>query len=262
MGRSCCDRPAMSASSLLTVDIRSYGTDGGIDAHGFAQLVLPIGGVLDIEIDGRGSRLAAGHAAFVDRGMRHAQASGGANRSLIVDLDRAWIDDAAGDGLARQPFVALAPPANRLVDYMAALADGAGVSPATLRHWLPLLLDALTHRPPSAPSRLHGLLAAIEADPAGSWTAARMAEHAGMSVSRLHAVFRDERHSTPHAWLAALRLKRVQEWLAHSDRPIAEIAFRGGYSDQSALTRAMRRATGMTPAAYRRRLRETLPRNS
>ena len=36
---------------------------------------------------------------------------------------------------------------------------------------------------------------------------------------------------------------------------------RAGYSDQSALTRAMRRATGLTPAAYRRQQQESQPNN-
>jgi AraC-like DNA-binding protein len=34
--------------------------------------------------------------------------------------------------------------------------------------------------------------------------------------------------------------------------PIAEIALQLGYSDQTALTRAMRRELDQTPAAYRR----------
>jgi AraC-like DNA-binding protein len=34
--------------------------------------------------------------------------------------------------------------------------------------------------------------------------------------------------------------------------PLAEIALACGYADQSAFTRAFGRATGLTPAAYRR----------
>jgi len=83
-----------------------------------------------------------------------------------------------------------------------------------------------------------------------------MATQAGVSVSRLHDLFRAELDTTPHAWLAEVRLRRVREGLAGSDLSIAELAYRSGYADQSTLTRAMRRATGMTPAAYRRRSRE------
>ena len=51
------------------------------------------------------------------------------------------------------------------------------------------------------------------------------------------------------------RIGHVRKWLAESDLPIADLALRAGYADQSALTRAMQRLTGLTPAAYRRQTR-------
>ncbi|HVR53548.1 MAG TPA: helix-turn-helix domain-containing protein, partial [Pseudorhodoferax sp.] len=61
---------------------------------------------------------------------------------------------------------------------------------------------------------------------------------------------------TPAAWLQQLRLERVREALVTTNRPIAELALAAGYADQNALTRAMRRATGTTPAAIRRAARD------
>jgi transcriptional regulator GlxA family with amidase domain len=68
-------------------------------------------------------------------------------------------------------------------------------------------------------------------------------------------LFREEHDTTPHAWLLEHRLARVRDWLTSTDAPIAEIALRAGFSEQSALTRALRKATGMTPAVYRRQHR-------
>ena len=97
----------------------------------------------------------------------------------------------------------------------------------------------------------------VEAEPGQDWTVARMAREAGMSVSRLHAVFRERLGATPRAWLGQQRLDRARRWLAASPLSIAEIAHRTGYSDQSALTRAMREAGELSPGAYRRRAQET-----
>jgi AraC-like DNA-binding protein len=71
-------------------------------------------------------------------------------------------------------------------------------------------------------------------------------------VSRLHALFQAELDTSPHAWLRDVRLARARTWLAETTAPIAGIALAAGFSDQSALTRALRDATGMTPGAYRR----------
>jgi AraC-like DNA-binding protein len=133
------------------------------------------------------------------------------------------------------------------------------VPDSRIQLWAPLLLDALTGEGPQPRSRLAGLISAIDSDPFLDWTTEFMAQQAGMSVSRLHAVFRRERDTTPHAWLARVRLGRVQHWLATTNLPIAEIAYRGRYADQSALTRAMRKATGLTPAAFRQLSQESGP---
>jgi AraC-like DNA-binding protein len=242
----------MRQNALLNLDIRSYGGVSDPHQHDFAQLVLPLKGTLAIDIAGREQRLDAFRAAFVETGAPHSQAGDRANRSLIVDLDLASLDPEVAERLVARPFLPLAPAANRLVDYMSFVAGGGGARSDQLEHWLPLLLDALVQAPARPQSRLAALLGQIEAAPDRSWTTEAMAERTAMSVSRLHALFRSELDMTPAAWLSELRLRRVREWLATSDAPIAELAFRAGYSDQNALTRAMRRATGLTPAAYRR----------
>ena len=53
------------------------------------------------------------------------------------------------------------------------------------------------------------------------------------------------------AELRRLRLEYAHHALAHTDLPIAEIARRLGYSEQSALTRAVRQALGVSPSRLR-----------
>ncbi|BCP54620.1 AraC family transcriptional regulator [Kaistia sp. 32K] len=247
----------MRPHALLNLDIRSYGGVSAPHRHDFAQLVLPLRGTLAIDIAGREQQLDAFRAAFVETGLPHSQEGDRANRSLIVDLDLTQLAPEVADRLVARPFLPLAPMANRLIDYMSLVAGGDGAQDDQLEHWLPLLLDALVQTPARPQSRLAALLGQIEAAPGQPWTTERMAERIAMSVSRLHALFRSELDTTPAAWLSELRLRRAREWLANSDASIAELAFRAGYSDQNALTRAMRRTTGLTPAAYRRQSRAT-----
>lgn len=236
--------------------LRSYGQVRTADRHDFAQLVLPVSGTLLLEVAGREGRLDPLRAAVVAPGAWHSQCSAAPNRSLIVDLDLAKLAPGAGERLLDQPFPALGPAARKLVEFMGILADGGRVAPSVLQGWVPLLLDTLALDAPAPRSRLASLLARIELEPGLPWTTESMARAAGLSVSRLHALFREEQDTSPHAWLLALRLARVRDWLAHTEVPIAELALRAGFSEQSALTRALRQATGMTPGAYRRRCRE------
>ena len=55
--------------------------------------------------------------------------------------------------------------------------------------------------------------------------------------------------------LATTRMGLAADWLKHSDKSIAEIAFNLGYEDASNFTRAFRRQAGISPQAFRNNLR-------
>ncbi len=246
----------MASEPLLDLHIRSYGENRDADRHSFAQVVLPVSGEVALEIEGRTGRLDPLHGAFVAPGAWHSQYSPVANRSLILDVGAPNFEQGPWRQLLERPFTAIGPAARKLVEFMGILAAGSAPAPSVLQGWTPLLLDTLTLGAPQPASRLAALLARIEAEPALPWTTDSMARTAGVSVSRLHALFRDEHDTTPHDWLLRCRLQRACDWLAGSERPVAEIALAAGFSEQSALTRAMRRLLATTPAAYRRAQRE------
>jgi AraC-like DNA-binding protein len=248
----------MTPIPSVDLHLRSYGQQHEPDRHTFAQLVLPLNGALLLDIEGRQGRLDPLRAGFVAPGAWHAQFGDASNRSIILDLDLGSVPG-SGQALERlheRPFAPIGPAARKLVEFMGIMARGPSMTPSLLQGWVPLLLDTLALDAPRPASRLAALMARVEADPGQAWTTEAMAAQLALSVSRLHALFRDELDLSPHAWLQGVRIARAREWLAGTDLPIAELALRAGFSEQSALTRAMRKATGMTPAAYRREQRE------
>jgi AraC family transcriptional regulator len=56
----------------------------------------------------------------------------------------------------------------------------------------------------------------------------------------------------PFRYVSRRRLEAAMALLAAGRLPLAEIAFRSGFSSQASFTRAFRRATQMTPGEYRR----------
>lgn len=245
--------------SSVEIDIRSYGERWAADRHAFAQLVLPVSGEVQLDIEGRGERLNALKGAVVVAGAWHTQGSPVENHSLIVDVDQEAICHPIWERVAQRPFADISPAARKLVEFMHLSLAAGTAQPALLRGWLPLLLDTLTQEPPRLQSRLTALLAHAQANLALPWTTDSMAQFANMSVSRLHALFQDELETTPRAWLLAARIERACELLRHSTLGIADIAQQAGFADQSTLTRAMRSHLDTTPAAYRRLGQERAP---
>ena len=57
--------------------------------------------------------------------------------------------------------------------------------------------------------------------------------------------------TTPHHYLAAVRIEKARRLLASTDLPIAEIGAMVGYASQSHFTKVFREATGLPPRAFR-----------
>jgi len=91
-------------------------------------------------------------------------------------------------------------------------------------------------------------------------TLAQLAAAVHLEPDYFATVFKRATGSPPLQYVAAYRLGRVRTLLAATDEPIARIAARTGFSDSFYLSRAFRRAYGMTPSAYRKsRNRPDLP---
>lgn len=82
---------------------------------------------------------------------------------------------------------------------------------------------------------------------------AELAAYLGISRSRLATRFREEGGVTPAAYLKGQQINCAKELLRTSRLSNETIAPRAAFSNRRTFQRAFLRATGMTPAAYRRR---------
>jgi len=222
--------------------VRSYGDTQGGDRHAYAQWVLPLQGELEFELDGHAARLDALQGVFVAPGEHHDQVGQGRNQHLIIDCDAAWFDDHTLEHLRGQRWLSLPRVLRASLQALPATSGG--------EQLLPLLLQAFA--PDGSGARLQALCARMQAAPGEAWPVERMARLAGLSSSHLHARFVRELGLPPQAWLSSLRLRWARHLLRSTPLPISTVAQQAGYSEQSALTRALRRETGRTPSMWRR----------
>jgi AraC family transcriptional regulator len=79
-----------------------------------------------------------------------------------------------------------------------------------------------------------------------------LARECGLSVSHFTRTFRKSFGMSPCRWLLERRIDHSKVLLMTSDLPIADIAIRSGFSDQTAFTRAFGRIVGDSPGRWRR----------
>jgi PAS domain S-box-containing protein len=84
---------------------------------------------------------------------------------------------------------------------------------------------------------------------------AEMAESVAMSVSHFTRTFKSHFGATPHHYLRQVRLMAACDLLATTDLPLSVVASRTGYYDQSHLSNDFVNERGLTPSAYRNKVR-------
>jgi len=82
-----------------------------------------------------------------------------------------------------------------------------------------------------------------------------LANLAEMSQFHFLRLFRASAGKTPHRYLIGRRVEVARSILLHEDVPLAEVAYRVGFADQSHLTRHFRRIVGVPPGSLRRQRR-------
>lgn len=113
---------------------------------------------------------------------------------------------------------------------------------------------------PVAPERLDPRLLRVTAHIAGDPTAPldgpSLAAVAGLSRSRLIALFRAQLGATPQDYVERVRLVHAAGLLQSTRLPLAEVALRSGFASPYYLSARFRRAFGTAPSHYRRAARQ------
>ena len=99
-------------------------------------------------------------------------------------------------------------------------------------------------------------LSQLHASPARAWTLADLARGANTSCTVLAERFSTLVGLAPMQYLAKWRLQLAAEQLRSSSDKVAAIGARVGYESEAAFSRAFKRETGESPAAWRRRSAE------
>lgn len=79
-----------------------------------------------------------------------------------------------------------------------------------------------------------------------------LATIAGLGVRHFSRSFTQTMGTSPHRWLMEKRAERAKLLLCQHNMSLAEIAISCGFADQSHFTTCFRKATGVTPRAWRK----------
>lgn len=233
----------MAPAGLLS--LRHYGASPGSHSHDHFQILLGLSGALELEVAGRGVRVAPGGGCVIAPGDRHDFESSCGSICLVLDTTHpAWAQCAGQPGNAKPPADTLP-----LARYLAsALQQG---RPLATTHGPALLLEAWLERSAQNTSlagfsRRRGIdWLALQQWAAQQWhrdvCVADLAAQVHLSPSQFAARCRETHGMGAMAWLRDQRMAQAR-LLRSGGMSVAEVARRTGYRSPSALTAALRRA--------------------
>lgn len=177
--------------------------------------------------------------------------------SFNIEITSLWVRGSAGRALPlSEPFDCHAGPA---VGLAVRILDEFNCFDASS----PLIIEGLTLellgvcdrqvRCETAPPRwLRRVSELLRERCTDSWNLAAVAAEAGVHPGYLATSFRRHFGCTIGDFVRRQRIALACRALAEDDTPLADVALRAGFADQSHFTRAFKRELGLTPAAYRK----------
>ena len=228
-----------------SLSLRHYGASPGSHSHDHFQILLGLSGALELEVAGRGMRVAPGSGCVIAPGDRHDFESSRGSVCLVLDSEQ------VGWARCTSPQRPNTPPADALplAQYLAsALQQG---RPLAQTQGPALLLEAWVGgsapsvaTPSTAPRRRTIDWILLQQWAARQWhrelTVADLAAQVHLSPSQFATRCREDQGMGAMAWLRSQRLAQAR-LLRGSGMAGAEVARRTGYRSPSALTAALRR---------------------
>lgn len=101
-------------------------------------------------------------------------------------------------------------------------------------------------------------LSYIDARLAENISLANVARECSLSVAQFARAFKRSTGLAPYQFLTERRVDRARELLSRTSMPLAEVAMRCGFADQSHFTKVFRRAMGASPGSFRTAARTSL----
>ncbi len=241
--------------------LRHYPGEFVEHAHDHHQLVLPVKGAMNMDIDGLENRVSSTRVAAIAAGQNHSFASRGDNAFLIIDIPAGNPIYQTGNAcfwnaVGNAPFVDVDANLTGYSNFIAAETEHSNLSHTQRLLAAELLIKALSRNLGLSCETLSSPLAKavrfIDQHFGQPITIKDISQASAMSPSRLHAQFKSHYAMSPKQYMTTLRLKHAALLLEKSNLAIAEIALKVGYCDQSAFSRAFERHMGTTPSLFRK----------
>ena len=236
--------------NVVLIELRCYSEESQSHSHGFHQLVLPVSGHLELEIDGVSGKVSNEHAAGISAENYHAFSADEANQFIVANVPAAW-----EQLLNNLPaFLALSPTLKSYINFIHSSLKKDAFSQLTQEHILMLLLEIMSeqmHTNIKIDKRITLAKAYLDDHISTSVSLNQVAFAAHLSIRQLSELFKLQLGLTPLQYLREKRMQQAVLLLSQTSLPIERVAQAVGYQSLSAFSTRFHQYYGRTARYFR-----------
>lgn len=232
-----------------SLSIRSYNRQRKGHCHDYHQLVLPLRGAINIEVESYKGKVTPGECVVVKAGEMHHFDAETEARFVVADCAQLPAGMLTSDTIV----FTLNPPLLQFLAFVEAQLKfqiNQQVESLMFDTFYRLLEEQRLLR--QVDFRIREALEYIDANLTDDLSINKLASIACLSPTQFKKLFRQQTDSTVAQHITNLRMEKAQALLLHTDYPMQIIAELVGYSDLSAFSRRFSQHFGISPSRFSR----------
>lgn len=231
------------------LELRSYRPESCSHVHDFAQLVLPLSGSMELEINQYSGVIRQDVGVYIAPEERHCFSGGGDNLFLVIDIQdkcSLW-----NEGIIPS-LINLSDSAKKLMQFSHHYLthDERDVFTDALINQLLLQITTKSFVP-DGDALVQQAKHWIDVHFAAPVMLTQVAKHCHLSVSQLQRRFKEQMGCALAEYWRMKKLEQAQILLSKSTLSIEEVAFKVGYENLSAFSRRFTKVYGTSPSQWR-----------
>lgn len=231
------------------IQLKSYLPEADSHHHDHHQLVLPLQGSLDMEIEHSGGMVDHKGLAVIQAGSRHAFSGSELNRFLVLDLP--CQNALAIERLPR--FIKTDDALSQYIRFMEAAVKQQQLSAESTM--TALLLEMLVERSDidtGEDKRIARARRLLESNLADHLSIGDVAREACLSDRQLRALFKSQHGVSPMKYRQVVRLEKAKHWLENQNLSVSFIAQALGFANTASFSQSFSSEFQVSPSQYRR----------
>jgi AraC-like DNA-binding protein len=231
-----------------SLSLRAYSPAICSHEHDFHQIVLPLQGVIEINVNGVDGVVGVGQTVIVQKGIEHSFQAVERSRFLVADLD----DLPENARLYASPFASISSSMQTYCSFVDIQLQHE-INTELEKSMLTLFKQLLTTQEfvPKIDNRISRVLAYIENNIGEECSLEKLSSKANLSTSHFKAEFKRQMGKSSGEYLMVQRMEKARALLTHTDIPIQLIAEQVGYTSQSAFSRRFSSYFGEPPIRFK-----------